>query len=327
MKAFLFLLLILPASATASPSTRDSGTSIGNGGHSISCRQPDGTVTKEAFDLFEGRALFGYRVAFPETVPAAELALQLAAKVDKSQGGAMEELDTVRGKVKFIRDHMVLLPPGVGLKPTEDSNEFIVPRNCEIIQTINFRQNRRIYVDSDAWNALTETSKAALFLHEAIYWQLREGGEEHDSRRTRRLVSYLMSGGELAPRARVPLPTGSQAQYCHSVEENSRMDWNTKLFAYKHEGRIVLQFLQIGGYRLLGRTELSSTAHPNTPAQPLTRDASRLQRMQGWIGSPPDTEAYITLIWGQGRIDIEGYVQQGVRFADRLECHNWTLSW
>lgn len=314
---FTLLLFSLPASA-------NSGISIGNGGQSLLCREEDGTESREAFDLFEGRVLFGYKVAFPESQPAIEIAMELATLLDYSQGGAFEEIDTIRGKLKYIEKNLRFLPPGAGLRPIGDSIEFVVPKNCEIVQTINFRDNFRIYVDTDAWNALPETSKAALYLHEAVYWQLRTGGVENDSRRTRRIVSYMMSGGALPLRAKIPLTNGSNLQYCRSKTVNKRKDWDTKFFAYLHNGKIVLQFLQLAGFRLLGRTEITTSAPFGTTHFPI--QATTEFKIEGWVESPPDSEAFISLLSGGNKIEVSGSVQQGIKFEDEIECLEWQLS-
>jgi hypothetical protein len=324
----LFLSFLSFANAQ-SPQTNNggSGISIGNGGQSVICKDTDQKIlSSEAFDLFEGRALFGYNVSFLESTPALELALQLAKKVDDSQGGNRAPMETVIGKVNYIAKNMRLLPPGVGLVPIEDSKEFVLPKNCEIVQTINFRENFQIYVDSDIWNVLPETSKAALYLHEAIYWQFREDGLEQDSRRTRKAVSFLLSGGELSPRAKFVSTPDSPVQYCHSMEKNKKGDYNSKFFAYQYNGIEIFQFLQIGGFGLLGRTILSRNMQPSSTTPPISMINEKMEIVESWLNSQPDIETFLQLKWQKGKIQLFVRFQGDAPFEDKIVCEAYDFS-
>ncbi len=303
-----------------------SGVSIGNGGQSVVCHEPDRNFTRfEAFDLFEGRALFGFQNVFNELISPVELAKQLAQKVDLSQGGNRTPLNTVAGKIDFIVKNMKFLPPGVGLKPTEDSKEFIVPKDCDIVQTINFRDSRRIYVDSDVWAKLPNTSKAALYLHEAIYWQFREQGLEQDSRRTRKAVAFLFSGGVLPPRAQFIAPPTRPIQYCRSSTKNDQGDFNTKFFAYRHKDLEVIQFLQIGGYGLLGRTVLSRTSQDSTESV-IQKYRPEFDQIASWLNSQPDVETFVQVLWGQAQIRLSYRFQSDALLSEEIVCEELDFS-
>jgi hypothetical protein len=342
MKTFLLLLLLsLPSlgwAADANSSSRGSnngnsnssgggsGVSIGNGGQSVVCQEPERKfVRAEAFDLFEGRALFGFQNFYNEALPATELAKFLAKKVDQSQGGNREPLKTVEGKIDFIVKNLRFLPPGVGLKPTEDSKEFIVPKDCEIVQTINFRDSGQIFVDSDTWSKLPNSSKAALYLHEAIYWQFREQGLEQDSRRTRKAVAFLFSGGELAPRAQFVAPPTRPVQYCRSAQQNSSGDYNTKFFAYRHTNLEIIQFLQIGGYGLLGRTVITRVGQEG-PDSFIQKNSKDYDQMAGWLNSQPDIETFLQLTWGRSIVKLLYRFQSDEPLTEDIVCEELDFS-
>jgi hypothetical protein len=325
----LFSLIFMFSFAVAQPpqNTGGSGITIGNGGQSVICKDSNQKIiSSEAFDLFEGRALFDYKVSFLESTPALEVAVQLAQKVDASQGGNRKELETIAGKVTYIANNMRLLPPGVGLIPINDSKEFVLPKNCEIIQTINFRENFQIYVDSDVWNILPETSKAALYLHEAIYWQFREDGLEQDSRRTRKAVSYLMSGGELSPRTKFIATPNSPVQYCHSEKKNNKGDYDSKFFAYQYNGFEVFQFLQIRGFALLGRTILSRPVQPTSTIPPISMGNEQLESVESWLNSQPDIETFLQLNWQRGKIQLFVRFQGDPAFEEGIQCEAFDFS-
>ncbi len=299
--------------------------SIGNGGQIVECKGAGGEVTREAFDLYEGSALFGY--AYPrdtQNLDPAKLALALAAKMDAAQGsvaGVLEpEKNGFENRVRYVLDNMNFLPPGVGLQPTGDTQEFIrLPQNCDFVQAINFRDNKRIYVNSDVWNELSPLNRAALYLHEAVYWYLRETGVEADSRRTRKAVSYIMAGGALSPRTSLP-SDATKIQYCRSSRTNGKRDYDTKFLVYRDGGgNTVAQFFQIGGYRILTRTTLEGALENDTdyPIEPSVRPERSLE---GAVVSPIDIDALVSVTWGKGRVRVGGILQPNSGIYDTVVC-------
>ncbi len=326
MRTFTFAIMGLLAAVGAAA---DPGTSVGNGGQSVVCRDNSGKIlSTETMDLFEGRVLAGYQYIFPAGSDPAVIALDMARKIDLSQGGAAGGTQSIEGKVRYVIDHMIALPPGVGLKPTEDSREFVFPKNCEIVQTINFRQNLKIYFDSDAWTNLSAVNRAALYLHEAVYWHLRESGVETDSRRTRKIVSFVMSGGALPKRVGLE-PWLMKVQYCHSIQFNESQDWSTKLMAFKDlDNKLVIQFLQIGSFRVLTKSLLVSDPDKSIPVvEPIQKDSEEIRRVSGVMSSPMDPDAEFTLSWGKGKVTLKGSLQEGSLIQDELECIPWEITW
>lgn len=304
-----------------------SGVGIGNGGQSVVCREESkGVVRAEAFDLFEGRALFGYEARTPEKLSAVEVAKFYAKKVDLSLGIANQSQKTVEGKVDFIEKNIRFLPPGVGLKPTGDAKEFVLPKDCELVQTVNFRDSLQIFVDSDIWKLLPETSKAALYLHEAIYWQFREMGLEQDSRRTRKAVSYLFSGGELQPRSQFFASPQFPIQYCKTATPNATGDFNTKFFAYRHHNLEILQFLQVGGYGLLGRTIVMREKTSSSTGPVIYSSQSDFDEIGAWLNSQPDVETYLQVSWGLGKIQLLFRFQSDAPQVEAIECEELHFS-
>jgi hypothetical protein len=309
--------------------TQAGGVSIGNGGQAVVCKDAvTGKVTTEAFDLFESRVLFETEYKFAEDEDPLTIALELAKKLDEGQGGNEGSQDSIQGKVMYVAAKMHPINKKARLKLTEDSKEFVFPSDCEIVQTINFRNNMKIWYDSNVWEALSNVDKAALYLHEAVYWHLRDAGVEKDSRRTRKIVSYMMSGGELSTRFGLPTEWLSKMQYCHSKEFNPTLDWNTKFVAYKDPlDRMVVQFLQIDGYRVLTRTTIMGETDQSLSELPIQKDNSNPTSLTGWVKSPTDDETHIFLIWGQGSVLLRGEIEEGTPIEDDLECVDWDMSW
>lgn len=323
-----FLILLLVSFLTPPAWAR---ISIGNGGQIVQCKDGAGKVeSREAFDLYEGRALFGY--AYPKdsvNLDPAKLALSLARKMDEAQGSIPGIQDAERfslaDRVQYVLDNLQLLPPGVGLQPTGDIREFIkIPDNCTFEQTINFRDSKRIYANSDLWNALSPLNKAALYLHEAVYWYLRETGVEADSRRTRKAVSYVMSGGSLTPTTDVPSGV-SVFQYCRATVTGAKGGYRTKFLAYRDPGgELVAQLLQVGGHRVLTRTVLTGETTDQS-VLPIDRNVRPMQEIEGALVSPIDIDGVMNLSWGKNRVTVGGILQPDDGFRDTMVCEEVRL--
>lgn len=191
MKALLPLLLFTCAISASA----DDGGSSGNGGQSVICQEHEAReFFVESFDTFEGSILFGYDYAkAPRGPDALSIALEVAARLDAAISSPVtftERLHWIAREIEASREH-----PALPL--TRDIAPFALPERCELLQTLVFRKDGTIQVNQLAWGKLDPLGQAALYLHEAIYWHLREMRQDTNSGRTRRLVSYLLNGGDL----------------------------------------------------------------------------------------------------------------------------------
>jgi hypothetical protein len=334
---FTFILIVFASSSLPAFGRQggdgDSGIVIGNGGQSVVCYDNDGRpASGESLDLFEGRALNNYKYDQYLGRDPIELAIYLARKIDASQGGSDGFNSNVEAKTRYVISNLIFLPAGVGLKDTNDGGEFVVPKNCTVVQTINFRSNRKIYVDSDTWASLDPLNRAALYLHEAVYWHLREGGLERDSRRTRKIISYLFGGGDLLPRAALLAEDWTSIQYCHSkVFLPRQRDYNTKLFVYRLGGdQLVIQLLQLGGYKLIERTALyvknEEIRGASSGGSPFIPEVNEERSLSGWIKASTNDEMHLELSWGGGEVFLEATVLEGLKVSDNLKCYDWNFA-
>ncbi len=189
-KLSLFLLLLTSLSTSAHASG-----SFGAGGQSIICqRSEEHEFFVESYDTFEGSYLFGYIYKQNQNAPhALSLALNTAARFDGLVDSPIRLTERIRRIAMAIKNSEAY--PQLPL--TGDIAPFYLPSGCELVQTLVFQQDGSIQVNKLAWDRLDTLGQAALYLHEAIYWHLRDTKREIDSRRTRRIVSYLLNGGEL----------------------------------------------------------------------------------------------------------------------------------
>jgi hypothetical protein len=308
------------------------GIIVGNGGHAVTCTDSGGRlISVEALDLYEGRLTRGYSYPTAQNINPLELAKALARKLDAAQENfypPQGEPPTIESKVEHVARTMSFLPPGQTLDLTPDSDErLIFPAGCQLTQTINFRTAGLIQVNSDMWNQLSPTDKAALYLHEAVYWYLRETGVEVDSRRTRLTVSYLMSGGNVA--SRLTLPKGGwlkRVQYCRSTDPTLRGNWSTELIAYRDpQGHVVVQFLQMGAFRALTQSYIVGDIDGPVDELPLQKDSPVVHEIHGGAHSSLDPDAVIQVRWGNGNISVSGTLQPFNAFRDSVRCVEWPI--
>lgn len=183
MRGFGVFILVTVFSANIFASDSDGGTG-GNGGQSVVCRNDDGSIRwAENYDLYEGRLLFGYK--YRRTASASLGASILARRMDK----AVPSPVTLVSRLSHIADNFKIMEMKVPLTP--DIEPTVVPDTCKLEQTAIMDVTGVVRVDREIWENLSELSRAAFFLHESVYWKLRAEHGEIDSRRTRRIVSYL----------------------------------------------------------------------------------------------------------------------------------------
>lgn len=243
MKFASFYFSLLSLSVASCPAFASEGGSGGNGGQSVVCQRGNGAeFTAEAFDTFEGAYLFGYRYFSGRFVKPVPFALELAAALDEHVRSPIPLAERVRR----VADAVAASRGYPALRLTDDIAPLYLPAGCGLAQTLVFQKDGTILVNKLAWNRLDGLGQAALYLHEAIYWHLRETNGDTDSQRTRRIVSYLLKGGNLrdAPNALDtydPTPV-----YCTSLGGIRRGHTNGMFLATEPDGRLAL--LKIGGF-------------------------------------------------------------------------------
>jgi hypothetical protein len=190
-KQMFFVILALWASVARA------GTESSGGGNAVVCLDEDKKiVSAELLDIYEGRALHGLN-PLPASVPYQNYASSLAEKIDAAID--IEHVNFAIGrKCESLLTAFKFLPSGTGLVPINDSKHIILPKNCSVVQLARYEENDEVFVDQDIWDHLDETNKAALVIHESVYWYLRLHGEK-TSERTRRAVAQLFSGADFVP--------------------------------------------------------------------------------------------------------------------------------
>jgi hypothetical protein len=233
----------------ASAGGRDSA-----GGNAVVCETKGKATSAEFLDLYEGRGLYGNRYSESSLLPLNQ-AREMAKKLDRAMGtyDVDNHRNFIEESVLRIYRTMHFLPSGTRLLPVKDSWHFVVPENCHVTQAAVYRPDDEIFVDSDLWRAMSPTSRAALLVHEALYYQLRFGADR-TSERVRKAVSSIFSGVELSPRL-TPARPSTAIQYCETHDAFEAGRPVTEFLAYMDtDGKLDLQFSRIMGYEMISRT-------------------------------------------------------------------------
>ena len=219
MAAVLLLtsVSVLAADPDSNKASRErdahAGDKIGNGGGAWVCREQNGDIRwVKLVDLFEAESEFGLTTAqFPGSYT--EIVDQVQVRLFKTNRGFFEVLSPYLERVGYLKNNPV------AIQYTEDTLELIDdslyrvkpkvskctggvlvrdPKSGEPMipyeQVVNYKNDGNILVQSDLFNHLsTETEKAALVYHEAIYAYRRDTAQDVDSVLTRRIVGLIFS--------------------------------------------------------------------------------------------------------------------------------------
>ncbi|MGZ3787128.1 MAG: hypothetical protein ACXVLQ_01325 [Bacteriovorax sp.] len=242
--SFFFIATIFTARA---------GVEVGNGGQGVLCDK-----SLELFDIYEGRVL-NNNIPLEKEISFHDQALSFANHLSEMTDGD-EDFDQ---KIRDVLNSLKFLPSGVGLSLTDDVKNFIYPKNCFMVQVLNYKDDGYIYVDIDYWNMFTETQKAAAILHETVYKYFREpdyllekpGDGDQDSVRARRLVSHLISGKELAPIHNKKLRHETKTQWLCKNSTDS-INGSTLFIAYDNPDKVTIEFVLLNGRRMLSNASV-----------------------------------------------------------------------
>jgi len=239
------------ASSTLFAGVRD----IGNGGAGVYCQATTNSPERlQLLDIYEGQILLGIS-PIESSVPYEKQAMSHAAYLDNlidNKDSYFEE------RITHIMSMLRFLPVGVGLGNTNDLNNIIYPKNCQIVQVLNYTDQDVIYVDSDLWAKFSETEKTAAILHEVVYEYFRAENSfivgDRDSIRTRRVIAFLLGGRNLK-KVDESLPTDKKLMHCetNAYRESGKPLTSLTLYQRADSGLTYVQFQSINGRRLLSQ--------------------------------------------------------------------------
>lgn len=198
-----------PAAGPKEPAKRlgAQGTVDGGGGKGVVCTAADGTEIIKTLDLFESEIVRSEGTD-PEISSAntlediAVVAVRKLTKLVRDPASLPipdTELRTlVSGFLKTEFDDR-MRPQHTPLSLTTDATLPNLPSNCHVVQIAIWQPSGDIAVDLNFWDKLEVKEKAALKLHEYVYFYARKEGAT-TSDETRWLIGSAFSSRPLQPR-------------------------------------------------------------------------------------------------------------------------------
>jgi len=187
----LFLVFISLVTVVRAPKAWSEGTSVGNGGVTVVCRNLKGTILSvQLLDLFEGENLKPKLLYSKKSFSSDEF-IRIAEDRMKSNPTFLK---VFQAELMNVRSNVVELNKLVGLQPTNDAFPVINKKGCKFEQLANYRdQENTIYLDREISDQLDQLNKAAFYVHEVSYSLSRRHAKDTNSIRARKLTMHLLA--------------------------------------------------------------------------------------------------------------------------------------
>lgn len=238
----IFLFLIL------SPLVSLAGVVNGGGGKAIVCRDKDRTIqSAQVLDLYEAQHQYGLQL-LPSPITLDEAINLVGERLESLSGTRQYMMSMNREQLKEIYKKFVLLGPGIGLEPINDSHDILRPENCEIEQLAYFKESNIILVNQNIWSKLDPQNQAALIVHEAIYQLQRQRGAT-DSRDSRKIVGHLFSTANLQ-NVMGPVKATGEVIRCETSDTQ-----NVFYMTKDENGSVLMNFAILGGQPVYSLTQ------------------------------------------------------------------------
>lgn len=192
MRAVFLLLFVV----SLLPSISHGGVLNGGGGKGVHC-DTGVTDTLSVLDLYEATNIFGLKEEPRKGDLRAEMTFALIRlneiwqkpESNPAEGFTDEAVDRLMNEIFFSK--VIFIPEGSRLPVTNDASIPVLPNACKPVQVALYN-NLGIQIDREYWEKLDDRNRAAIILHEALYFYRRVYGAV-DSDEVRRFVGRLFS--------------------------------------------------------------------------------------------------------------------------------------
>lgn len=254
MKAFFWLLLW----CLCLPSSFGSGKESHGGGAWVKRNTDNSIADAELLDFWEARArsIWG-QVIEPSSESVGRQIERGIRKLKRLNSEFGEDVD--KAYAYLLSKKREITEEGVGIAPPKDLNHRFVKTGYQLEGAASFdEETQELLIDPRILDAFKSNSeRAGLYLHEAVYKALRDRGVATDSRRARRVTGYLFSDY-----AWVGTAEGLPREYviCESQRNEEWKATQYQFYAYPKgpqeglEQNYVLQFYSIDNLPLLEKT-------------------------------------------------------------------------
>lgn len=158
------------------------GRTVGNGGDAVVCEDSKQNLQSiELLDFYEGRILKGIVTDLGGDDLSVDQKITLA--LARLQRVSPERAQRYSKDVAHFFEETLFLEDS-RLQDIPDTGNIVIPRNCRIAQIANqsaplYSDDKRYVIDRHLWDALDNTGRAGLILHEVIYKEALELGHQN----------------------------------------------------------------------------------------------------------------------------------------------------
>ncbi|MBC7753605.1 MAG: hypothetical protein H7Z71_05155 [Moraxellaceae bacterium] len=166
------------------------GESSGGGGAAVCRDNNKKIISAQLLDLYEGTVRFNYNIPRSSS-PVKDQILGILSKIDDPMFKQLIKQTTVQ-----VLESSVFLPSGVGMAPTTDLGAeyaVVVPEGCAIEPIGFYEFDGSLKLSRSVYQALSETDRAAFFIHESIYKIARDLAFKRESSASRKTVAALFT--------------------------------------------------------------------------------------------------------------------------------------
>jgi len=227
------------------------GTINGGGGKGVLCASNPENV--EVLDIYEGREL--YNLNYSGSIAQSEKEMH-AVVLKKFISHFYPQSEQTEENLKIISEsifnpllkNIKFTAKGQKLKHTVDASEPLISSDCKVVQLAVYYDESVLIIDKEYWDKMDLRNKAALLLHELVYFMVRQQGESN-SIQSRKLVGHLLSDSGIRSRfQRLPKEKFATCE----ISDRQATSKNTKIYLFNEinaEGfeQAVLLFDQIEG--------------------------------------------------------------------------------
>jgi hypothetical protein len=233
MRTVFFILALWPVFVFA-------GVTNGGGGKAVVCRDLNREIqSAKLLDLYEAELQYDLVVENSGGDFSLELS-RVAKKIEFATSHNRVEAKISLSSLRQNYGHFKILPKGVGIQEIDDSMDVLIPEGCAVEQLAYFKEPKVILVNGDIWQHLDTINRVGLVVHETIYQLQRQHGAR-DSRESRKITGYLMSGLQL-PRTATSIPEEGQIIGCETKDKANLF------YLYEEPDRQdMISFVKFGG--------------------------------------------------------------------------------
>lgn len=157
---------------------------VGNGGDVVSCKS-----STQLLDFYEDQKNETLKSSDDYKMILKNVFQRLEKTAPKVFTPYIKRIDSIQNDIEFKKD--------IRLTNIQDSNEFFIPKKCELIQIAIRKKSvganeKRFLIDEELWGKLDSVHKAGLISHEIIYEHLSQLGQT-DSVNVRKINRFIFS--------------------------------------------------------------------------------------------------------------------------------------